>query len=93
MAVDISKVGQFSAKRSVNSRSVVREFDKKGEAIGVLHKMIQNANKHINIMSTTTGGMAQDLHNYGKQMEYYAAKIQQVDKRVEVSHLFFLRHF
>ena len=44
-------------------------------------------------MSTTMGGMGQDLHNMGKYIEYYAAKLHQVDKRVEVSHMFFLWQF
>ena len=57
------------------SRSVVRVIDKQGEAIRRLHKTIQNATKHINIMSTTMGGMTQDLQSYGKEMEYYAAKL------------------
>ena len=58
-----------------------------------MHEKIQNATKHINIMSTTMGGMGQDLHNMGKEMEYYAAKLHQVDKRVEVSNMFFLWKF
>ena len=93
MAFEIAKVGQGSAKRYVNSRSVVSVIDEQGEAIGRLHEIIQNANKHINIMSTTMGGMGQDLHNMEKEMEYYAAKLRQVDKRVEVSHIFFLWQF
>ena len=79
MAVDISKFSQGSAKRYVDSRSVVSVIDEQGEAIGRLHEIIQNANKHINIMSTTMVGMGQDLHNMGKEMEYYAAKLRQVD--------------
>ena len=93
LAVDIAKVGQGSAKRYVDSLSIVRVIDKQGEAIGRLHETIQNATKHINIMSTTIGGMVQDLDNKGKEMEYYAAKLHQVDKRIEVSHMFFLWHF
>ena len=58
-----------------------------------MHEKIQNATKHINIMSTIMGGMGQDLHNMGKEMEYYAAKYHQVEKRVEVSILFSLWHF
>ena len=61
LAVDIAKVGQGSAKRYVYSCSVVRVIDEQGEAIGILHETIQNATKDMNIMSTTMGGMAQDL--------------------------------
>ena len=64
LAVDIAKVGQGSTKRYVDSRSVVKVIDEQGEAIGILHEKIQNATKDINIMSTTMGGMAQDLQNY-----------------------------
>ena len=90
MAVDIAIVGQGSTKRYVDSRSVVRVIDKQGEAIGRLHKTIQNATKDINIMSTTMGGMTQNLQSYWKEMEYYWTKLRQVDKRVEVSHMFSL---
>ena len=83
--VAIKKVGQGSAKRYVDSCSVVRIIDKKGEAIGRLHKTIVIASKDISIMSTTMDGMEQELHSYGKEMEYYSAKLHQVDKRVEVS--------
>ena len=93
MAVDIAKVGQGSAKRYVDSPCVVRVIDEQGEEIEKLHETIQNTTKHINIMSTTMGGMVQDLHNKGKEMEYYAAKLHQVEKRVEVSNMFFLWHF
>ena len=88
--VDVSKVGQGSGKRYVNSRCGVRIIDEKGEAIMRLHQIIQNSTKGINIVSTTMGGMVQDLHNTGKEMEYYAAKLHQVDKRVEVSNMFSL---
>ena len=60
-------------------------IDKQGEAIGRLHETIVNYSKDISIISTTMGGMAQDLQSYGKYMEYYATKLHQVDKRVEVS--------
>ena len=40
-------------------------------------------------MSTTMGGMGQDLHNMGKEMESYADKLRQVEKRVEVCNIFF----
>ena len=53
--------------------------------IRILHKTIVNYSKDISIMSTTMGGMAQDLQSYGKEMEYYATKLHQVEKRVEVS--------
>ena len=82
LAVDVAKFGQGSAKRYVDSCCVIRVIDEQGESIGILHETIQNATKHVNIMSTTMGGMGQDLHNMGKGMEYYAAKLHQVDKRV-----------
>ena len=41
-------------------------------------------------MYTTMVGMVQDLHNMGKKMEYYADKVHQVEKRVEVNNMFFL---
>ena len=63
--VAIKKVGQDSAKRYVNSCSVVKVIDKKVEAIGRLHETIVNSSKDISIMSTTMGGMAQDLQSYG----------------------------
>ena len=93
LAVDITKAGQGSEKRYVDSRSVFRVIDEQGEAIGRLHEFIVIASKDISIMSTTMGGMAQDLQSYGKEMEYYAAKLHQVDKRVEVSNMFFLWQF
>ena len=83
--VAIKKVGQGSAKRYVDDRSVVKVIDEKGEVIGRLNETIVNSSKDISIMSTTMGGMAQDLQSYGKEMEYYATKLHQVDKRVEVS--------
>ena len=70
--VAIKKVGLGYAKRYVNSRSVVKVIDEQGEAIGRLHETIMNSSKDISIMSTTMGGMAQDLQSYGKEMEYYA---------------------
>ena len=36
------------------------------------------------------GGMGQDLQKIEKEMEYYAAKLHQVDRRVELSNMFFL---
>ena len=83
--VAIKKVGQGSAKRYVDSSSVVKVFYEQGEAIGRLHETIVNDSKDISIMSTTMGGMAQDLQRYGEEMEYYATKLHQVEKRVEVS--------
>ena len=85
MDVAIKKVGQDSAKMYVNSRSVVKVIDKKVEAIGRLHETIVNSSKDISIMSTKMDGMSQDFQSYGKEMEYYATKLHQVDKRVEVS--------
>ena len=76
-SVDFANVGQGYAKRYVDSPCVVRVIDKQGEAIGILHQTIQNPTKHINIISTKMGGMGQDLHNMGKEMEYYAAKLHQ----------------
>ena len=67
MDVAIKKVGQGSSKRYVDSRSVVKVIDEQGEAIGRLHKTILNSSKDISIMSTTMGGMAQDLQSYGKR--------------------------
>ena len=75
LAVDISKFGRGSAKIYLGSRCVVRVIDEQREAIGRLNQTIQNITKHINIMSTAMGGMGQDLHNMGKEMEYYAAKL------------------
>ena len=83
--ITIKKVGQGSSKRYVDSRSVVKVIDEQGEVIQRLHERIVNYSKYISIMSTTMGGMAQDLQSYGKEMEYYAAKLHQVDKRDEVS--------
>ena len=50
-----------------------------------MHQTIQNATKGINSTSTTMSGMGQDLHNMEKYMEYYAAKLHQMGKLVEVS--------
>ena len=83
--VAIKKVGQGSAKRYVNSRSVVKEIDEQGETIERLNETIVNSSKDISIMSTKMDGMIQDLQSYGKEMEYYATKLHQVDKRVQVS--------
>ena len=66
LGFDIKKAGQGSAKRYVDSRSVVRIIDEQGEAIGRLHKTIVNASKDISIMSTKMGSIAQDLQSYGK---------------------------
>ena len=74
MAVDVSKAGQGFEKSDVGSCCAVRVIDKQGEAIGVLHQTIHNFTKRINILSTKTGGMGQDLHKMVKEMEYYAAK-------------------
>ena len=68
LAVDVLKIGQGSAKRYVGSRCVVMVIDKQGEAIGRFHQTIHNVTKHINIMSTTMGGMVQDLYNMGKEI-------------------------
>ena len=68
LVVDVSKVGQVSGKRYVNSHCAVRVIDDQGETIGRLHQTIRNSNKGINIMSTTMGGMGQDSHNMGKEM-------------------------
>ena len=59
--VAIKKVGQGYAKRYVDSRSVVKVIDEQGKAIGRLQEMIVNSSRDISIMSTTMGGMAQDL--------------------------------
>ena len=77
MAVDVSKVGQGSAKRYVDSPCVVRVIDEQGEAIGILHQTIQNSTNGINIMFTAIFFMGQDLHNMGKDIEHYTAKIDQ----------------
>ena len=39
-------------------------------------------------MSTTMVGMGKDLHNTEKEMEYYASKLHQVEKHIEVSNMF-----
>ena len=65
-SVDFANVGQVYAKSYVDIPCVVRVIDEQGEAIGILHETIQNANKHIHLLSTTMGGMVQDLHNMGK---------------------------
>ena len=66
LSVDVEKVGQGSAKTYVDSNFVVRAIYEQGEEIGRLHQTIQNVTKNTNIMSTTTGGTGQDLHNMGK---------------------------
>ena len=67
--VAINKVGQGSAKRYVDSRSVVKVIEKQGEAIGRLHETIVNYSKYISIVSTTMGGTSQYFQSYGKEME------------------------
>ena len=81
----VKKVGQGSAKRYAHSCSVVKVIDEQGEAIGRFHKTIVNSSKYISNMSTTMGGMAQDLQSYVTEMNYYATGLHQVDKRVEES--------
>ena len=93
MAVDVAKVGQISENIYVGSRCVFRVNYEQGDVIGILRQTIQNATKHINNMSTTTGGMGQYLHNMEKEMEHYAAKLHQVNKRFEVINTFFLWQF
>ena len=83
--IAINKVGQGSAKRYVNSSSVVKVIDEQGEAIGRLHETIVNYSKYISIVSTTMGGTSQYFQSYGKEMEYYATKLHQVYKCVVVS--------
>ena len=39
-------------------------------------------------MSITMGEMGQDLHNIEKDMEYYAIKLRQVEKRIEFSYIY-----
>ena len=75
MDITIKKVGQGSSKRYVDSCSVVKVIDEQGDAIRRLHETIVNSSKDINIMSTTIGGMAQNLQSYGKEMEHYATKL------------------
>ena len=53
-------------------------MEEQGEAIGKrLHQKIHNVTKHLNIMSTTMDDIGNELHNMGKEMEYYAAKFHQ----------------
>ena len=85
MDITIKKVGQGSFKRYVGSRSIFKVIDKQGDVVRRLHETIVNSSKDINIMSTTIGGMARDLQSYGIEMNYYATKLHQVDKRVELS--------
>ena len=63
LAVDVSKVGQGSAKKYVDSSFFNTIIDKQGEAIGRLHHIVQNVTKCINIRSTKMGGMGKDLKN------------------------------
>ena len=58
-----------------NSRSIVKVIGEQGELIGRLNKAILNSSKYISIMSTTMGGMAQDLQSYGIEMKSYATEI------------------
>ena len=58
--------------------------------LGDFTKKTHNSTKGINIMSTTMGDMLQDLHNMRKGIEYYAAELHQVEKRVEVINMFLL---
>ena len=83
--ITINKVGQGSSKRYIDSRSIVQVIDKQGDVIRRLHETIVNSSKDINIMSTTMGGIAQDLQSYGIEIKYYATELHQVDKCVEVS--------
>ena len=83
--ITIKKVGQGSSKRYVDSCSIVKVINEQGDVISRLHKTIVNSSKDISIMSTTMGGMAQDLQSYEIEMKYYATKIHQVEKRVELS--------
>ena len=39
-------------------------------------------------MSTKMGALGQELHNLEKEMEYYASKLHQVGKQVEVSNIY-----
>ena len=82
--ITIKKVGQGSSKRYVGSRSIMKVIDKQGDVISIFNKMIVNSSKDVNIMSTTMGGMAQNLQSYGIETKYYATKLHQVDIRVEV---------
>ena len=93
LAVDVSKIGKGPAKRYSDSRCVIILIDEQGGEIGRLHQTIQNDTKDINIISDTTGGIGQDLHNMVKDMEYYAAKLHQVEKSVEVSNIFYFGSF
>ena len=40
------------------------------------------------MMSSKMDGIGQDLHNMEKEMEYYAGKLRQVEKQVEVSTMY-----
>ena len=70
LAVNVSKVGQGSAKMCIDSCCVFRLISEQCEAIGRLHHTIHNETKVINIMSNTMDGMGKDLHNMRKVMEY-----------------------
>ena len=67
MAVDVSKVGQGSAKLYLDICCVVRVIDEQGEAIGILYQTIQNYTKGINIMSTKMGGMGKRLEKHRRR--------------------------
>ena len=88
LAADVSKVVQGSVKGYVNSCFLIRVIEKKGDVIGILHQTTHNDTKGINSMFTTICDMGQDLQNMGKYMEYYADKLHQVEKRVEVSNIY-----
>ena len=59
--ITIKKVGQGSSKKYVDSHYIVKVIDEQGGVIRRLHETIVNSSKDISIMSTTMGGMAQDL--------------------------------
>ena len=52
------------------------------------NQTVQNFSNGINIITTTMGGLGKDLHNLEKDMEYYASKLNQVYRRVEVSNIY-----
>ena len=88
MGVKISKVGRGFSKMYVDSRCLITVIYKQGEVIGRLNQTFQNASKGINIMCITMGDMGQYLRNLEIYMEYYASKLHQVEKQVEVSNLY-----
>ena len=69
---------------------MVRVIYEQVEAIIILNQKVQNSSKFINIMSATMGSTVQDLHNQNKDMDYYASKLHQVHKWVEVSKVSYL---